>query len=69
MAKDLREILKQAQNSPIPVEEQVAIIYTGTKGYLDDLEIKDIGPFIENSVNIYEAQNLNLLQGSKQVKL
>ena len=42
----LREILKQAQNSPIPVEEQVAIIYTGTKGYLDDLEVKEVAPFI-----------------------
>ena len=44
----LREILKQAQNSPIPVEEQVAVIYTGTKGYLDDLELKQVAPFIES---------------------
>jgi len=44
----LREILKQAQNSPIPVEEQVAIIYTGTKGYLDDLSVAQIAPFIES---------------------
>lgn len=44
----LREILKQAQNSPIPVEEQVAIIYTGTKGYLDDLAVKDIASFVES---------------------
>lgn len=42
----LREILKQAQNSPIPVEEQIAIIYTGTKGYLDNLRIEEITPFI-----------------------
>jgi F-type H+-transporting ATPase subunit alpha len=44
----LREILKQAQNSPIPVEEQIAIIYTGTKGFLDDLEVKDVGPFLDS---------------------
>jgi F-type H+/Na+-transporting ATPase subunit alpha len=44
----LREILKQGQSSPLPVEEQVAVIYTGTKGYLDDLAVKDIAPFIEN---------------------
>jgi F-type H+/Na+-transporting ATPase subunit alpha len=43
----LREILKQALNSPIPVEEQVAIIYTGTKGYLDDLSLNEILPFIQ----------------------
>ena len=29
------------------MEEQVAVIYTGTKGYLDDLETKEVGPFIE----------------------
>ena len=43
----LREILKQAQNSPIPVEEQTAIIYTGINGYLDDIDLNQIKPFIE----------------------
>ena len=43
----LREMLKQPQNSPIPVEEQVAIIYAGINGYLDDLEVSSVKPFIE----------------------
>jgi len=42
----LREMLKQAQNSPIPVEEQVAVIYAGINGYLDDIEVADVLPFI-----------------------
>ena len=42
----LREMLKQAQNSPIPVEEQVAIIYAGINGYLDDIEVPNVLPFI-----------------------
>lgn len=42
----LREILKQPQNSPIPVEEQVAIIYTGINGHLDDIALVDIQDFI-----------------------
>jgi F-type H+-transporting ATPase subunit alpha len=42
----LREILKQAQSSPIPVAEQVAVIYAGTKGYLDSLALADVRPFI-----------------------
>ena len=42
----LREMLKQAQNSPIPVEEQVAIIYAGINGYLDDIEVATVLPFI-----------------------
>ena len=42
----LREILKQAQNSPIPVEEQTAIIYTGINGYLDNIELTKVKEFI-----------------------
>ena len=42
----LREILKQPQNSPIPVEEQVAIIYTGINGFLDDVPMNKVKDFI-----------------------
>ena len=43
----LREILKQAQNSPIPVEEQVAVIYAGINGFLDDVEISKVKSFVQ----------------------
>ena len=39
------EILKQGQYSPIPVEKQVAIIYAGTNGLLDDLPLDQIRAF------------------------
>ena len=42
----LREMLKQAQNAPIPVEEQVCIIYTGINGYLDDVAVGEVKPFL-----------------------
>nr|YP_009393711.1 ATP synthase CF1 subunit alpha [Caloglossa beccarii]ARW62273.1 ATP synthase CF1 subunit alpha [Caloglossa beccarii] len=42
----LREILKQPQNSPILVHDQVATIYAGINGYLDDIEINKISEFI-----------------------
>ena len=41
----LTELLKQPQNSPIPVEEQVVVIYAGTNGFLDDLAVEDVRPF------------------------
>ena len=41
----LREMLKQAQNSPIPVEEQVAVIYAGINGFLDDVPVSDVKEF------------------------
>jgi F-type H+-transporting ATPase subunit alpha len=42
----LREMLKQAQNSPIPVEEQVTVIYTGINGYLDDVPVDEVKAFL-----------------------
>ena len=42
----LREILKQPQNSPIPVEEQVAIIYAGVNGHLDDIPLVEVQKFV-----------------------
>nr|YP_009294049.1 ATP synthase CF1 alpha subunit [Hildenbrandia rubra]AOM67291.1 ATP synthase CF1 alpha subunit [Hildenbrandia rubra] len=47
----LREILKQSQNSPIPVEEQTAIIYTGINGYLDDIALDEVKNFIQSLRN------------------
>nr|YP_002327465.1 ATP synthase CF1 alpha subunit [Vaucheria litorea]ACF70882.1 ATP synthase CF1 alpha subunit [Vaucheria litorea] len=64
----LREILKQAQNSPIPVEEQIAIIYTGTKGYLDDLKIEDITPFILAIRNYLRNKKSEFISGIQTSK-
>ena len=44
----LRELLKQPQGSPKSVEEQVALIYAGTNGYLDSLAIPAVGVFAAN---------------------
>ena len=38
----LREVLKQPQNSPLSVAEQVALIYTGINGFLDDLAVDEV---------------------------
>jgi F-type H+-transporting ATPase subunit alpha len=41
----LTELLKQAQFSPLKVEEQVVVIYAGVNGYLDGLEVSQVGAF------------------------
>ena len=41
----LVEVLKQKQYAPLTVEKQIAIIFAGTKGYLDDLELSQIADF------------------------
>jgi F-type H+-transporting ATPase subunit alpha len=52
----LTELLKQPQYDPMLVEEQVAVIFSGVKGYLDNIAIADIGRF--------EAGLLDTLRGS-----
>ena len=43
----LTEVLKQGQYVPMPIEQQVVVIYAATKGYLDKVDIPDIGAFEE----------------------
>jgi len=42
----LRETLKQAQASPLSLEDQVATIYSGTNGYLDKIQVDQVRPFL-----------------------
>ncbi len=41
----LTELLKQDQYTPMPVEEQVAVIFAGVRGYLDTLKLEDVKRF------------------------
>ncbi|GIR46184.1 MAG: hypothetical protein CM15mP55_1600 [Hyphomicrobiales bacterium] len=43
--KTLFRLLKQAQFSPLKVEEQVVVIYAGVNGYLDVVQTSDVGRF------------------------
>src|SRR5215211_7192331 len=38
----LVELLKQPLNQPMPVEEQVVVIYAGTRGFIDDIPVVDV---------------------------
>jgi F-type H+-transporting ATPase subunit alpha len=53
----LTELLKQPQYQPMPVEEQVASIYAGTQGFLDQVDVKDVVR--------YEAAMLSFLRSEK----
>jgi F-type H+-transporting ATPase subunit alpha len=52
----LRELLKQAQSSPLSLEDQVATIYTGTNGYLDVIEVDQVRSFL-TGLRSYLATN------------
>jgi F-type H+-transporting ATPase subunit alpha len=52
----LREILKQPQSSPLSVAQQVALIYAGINGFLDDLEVSDVKKFSSSLLKTLDSQ-------------
>jgi F-type H+-transporting ATPase subunit alpha len=57
----LVEILKQDQFAPLSVEKQVLIIYAGTNGYLDDLEVSQCRDFEREMYRYFDAGHPDLL--------
>jgi F-type H+-transporting ATPase subunit alpha len=58
--KHLTEILKQGQYSPLPVEKQILIIFAGTNGTLDDLELDECGRFETGLYEFLDSSYPNL---------
>ncbi|MEQ1820184.1 MAG: F0F1 ATP synthase subunit alpha [Terricaulis sp.] len=58
----LTELLKQPQFSPVPVEEQVVLIYAGTRGYLDKVEVANIGRYERELTAWLRAKKADLLK-------
>ena len=61
----LMEILKQKQYSPVAVEKQVAIIFAGTNGYLDEIDIARIGEFEEKFMDFLDSSCSDLMADIK----
>jgi F-type H+-transporting ATPase subunit alpha len=59
--KRLVEILKQDQYRPLPFSKQILIIFAGTNGYLDDLEIEQLRAFESELYKFVETANAKLL--------
>jgi F-type H+-transporting ATPase subunit alpha len=57
----LTELLKQGLNAPMPVEEQVVVIYAGTKGWLDEIPVEDVRRFESELLTNFRAQHSDLL--------
>jgi F-type H+-transporting ATPase subunit alpha len=62
----LREMLKQPQGSPLSVGQQVACIYAGIKGYLDEIAVSDVKPFYTTLLQNLENERNYLETFSKQ---
>jgi len=59
--KRLVEILKQDQYQPLPFSKQILIIFAGTNGYLDDLEVEQIRSFEAELYKYVDSMNPKLL--------
>ncbi len=58
----LTELLKQAQNAPLPVEEQVMVIYAGSNGWVDDVPVSEVRRFEAELLENLRANHPELLE-------
>jgi F-type H+-transporting ATPase subunit alpha len=57
----LTELLKQPQYRPLPVEEQVVVIYSGVRGYLDKLPVEKVTEFEQRLLSEVRSEGQDLL--------
>jgi F-type H+-transporting ATPase subunit alpha len=64
----LVELLKQPQYRPMPVEQEVMVIYAGTQGYMDDVAISRVTEFQTKFLQFIDASYSSLRQGLAEKK-
>jgi len=64
----LTELLKQSQFAPLTIEQQVCILFAGVKGYLDKVNIAQIGNFEKALLVDLETKNQNILNQIRKEK-
>ena len=62
----LIELLKQPLNSPVPVEEQVVVIFAGTRGLIDDIPVDDVRRFESELLENMRARHGDLLSNIRE---
>jgi F-type H+-transporting ATPase subunit alpha len=66
----LRQLLKQPQNSPLAVWEQVAQVYTGINGLLDDIQVEKVVDFVtslRNYIKNNKTQFIEIINSEKKL--
>ena len=64
----LTELLKQAQFSPLKVEEQVVVIYAGVNGYLDAIDTSRVGAFESGLLELVHGSHAAILDDIRESK-
>jgi F-type H+-transporting ATPase subunit alpha len=65
----LVEILKQPQYQPLPVEQQVTIVYAATKGYLDGIDVERVRRYEEDLYRFLETRHPQILRDIAEKKI
>jgi F-type H+-transporting ATPase subunit alpha len=58
----LTELLKQPQNAPVPVEEQVLVVYAGTKGWADSVPVPEVQRFATELIEYFKGNHAGVLE-------
>jgi F-type H+-transporting ATPase subunit alpha len=58
----LTELLKQPQNAPVAVEEQVLVIYAGTKGWADSVPVSEVRRFEGELIEYFKGNHPDVLE-------
>ena len=64
----LTELLKQPQYQPLPVQEQVAVIFAGVKGYLDGIKVDDVTRFERQYLDVLRDKGKDILETIRSEK-
>ncbi len=67
--KRMRELLKQEDLAPLSFEKEIAVIFAGTKGYLDDLPLEKIRQFKIDLIEELKAPSLEILDNIRDKEL
>ena len=65
----LTEILKQDQYMPLPVARQIALVFAGTKGHLDDMDVSSLQDFEQALFRFLEASKPEILTNIAEKKI
>ena len=61
----LVELLKQGLNSPMPVQEQVIVLYAGTRGYVDGVAVRDVSRYERELIEYFRTRHVDILDAIK----
>ncbi|MEM7690212.1 MAG: F0F1 ATP synthase subunit alpha, partial [Pseudomonadota bacterium] len=64
----LTELLKQAQFSPMPFEEQTVSIFAGTNGYIDGVDVNRVNEYEASMLDFFRANHADILGEIRESK-